>query len=84
MDALAGDGPGNHRVAVTEEFLRTEEISGVVSCSLPNSVSQVRTHHSHGFWYIMYQWATDSYICLVSGLGVPSQARRRDRTLSRN
>ena len=45
-------GGGNHHAAATEEFLRTEEINAVVSCSLPNPVSQIGTHHS--FWYITY------------------------------
>ena len=80
-------GGGNHRAPAAEEFLRKKKVNGVVSCSLRNSDSQAGTHHS--FWHITYQWATDSYICLVAGLGLPSQglpsqARGRDRTFGRN
>jgi hypothetical protein len=43
------DTGGSNRRAAFVEFLRTEEINAVVSCSLPNSVGQAGTHHS--FWY---------------------------------
>jgi hypothetical protein len=80
-------GGSNRRAAFVEEFLRTEEINAVVSCSLPNSVGQAGTHHS--FWYSISRINASrpqmvTFFFWFAGLGMSSQARGRDRTSSRN
>jgi hypothetical protein len=79
-------GGSSHRAAFVEDFLRTEEINAVVSCSLPNSVSQVGTIPItvSGISRINASRPQIVTFVLVAGLGMSSQARGRDRTSSRN